>query len=51
VSSCPAYEPEPLELVPWRLDKVEALLEQDDFTEARSIAALLLMLRQRERQR
>ncbi len=47
----PGDEPEPLELVPWRLDKVEALLEQDDFTEARSIAALLLMLRQRERQR
>lgn len=44
----PGDEPEPLELVPWRLDKLDALLEQADFTEARSIAALLLMLRERQ---
>ncbi|MFC0445971.1 ADP compounds hydrolase NudE [Pseudidiomarina halophila] len=38
-------EPEPLERVPWLLSKAEALLAQDDFTEARSIAALLMTLR------
>lgn len=43
----PGDEPEPLELVPWSLNKVDALLDQDDFTEARSIAALLMMLRER----
>ena len=44
----PGDEPEPLELVPWQLQNIDALLEQDDFTEARSIAALLLMLRQQQ---
>lgn len=39
-------EPEPLEQVPWLLSKADALLEQDDFTEARSIAALLMTLRE-----
>lgn len=39
-------EPEPLEQVPWLLSKAEALLAQDDFTEARSIAALLMTLRE-----
>ncbi|RUO78628.1 ADP compounds hydrolase NudE [Pseudidiomarina taiwanensis] len=38
-------EPEPLEQVPWQLAKAEALLAQEDFTEARSIAALLMTLR------
>ncbi|RUO56503.1 ADP compounds hydrolase NudE [Pseudidiomarina homiensis] len=38
-------EPEPLEQVPWQLHKAEALLAQEDFTEARSIAALLMTLR------
>lgn len=47
----PGDEPEPLELVPWQLQNIDALLEQDDFTEARSIAALLLMLRQQQGQR
>lgn len=36
-------EPEPIELVPWRLDEMDALLQRDDFTEARSIAALFLV--------
>ena len=36
-------EPEPIEVVPWRLDDREALLGRDDFTEARSIAALFLV--------
>lgn len=35
-------EPEPLEVVPWSLDKVDELLEHPDFTESRSVAALLL---------
>lgn len=39
-------EPEPLEQVPWLLSKADALLEQEDFTEARSIAALLMTLRE-----
>jgi ADP-ribose diphosphatase len=42
-------EPEPLEQVPWLLSKAEALLEQEDFTEARSIAALLMTLRELQR--
>ena len=40
-------EPEPLEIVPWPLDAVDELLQQPDFTEARSVAALLLMQRWR----
>jgi len=38
-------EPEPLELVRWPIADVDALLARDDFTEARSIAALFLALR------
>lgn len=38
-------EPEPIEVVPWNLDELDALLERDDFTEARSIAALFLIER------
>lgn len=37
-------EPEPLQQVTWRLDEYPLLLEQEDFTEARSIAALLLVV-------
>lgn len=39
-------EPEPLEVVLWPIDEISSLLEQPDFTEARSIAALLLVERQ-----
>lgn len=39
-------EPEPLEVVRWPINEVAELLAQPDFTEARSIAALLLTLRQ-----
>ncbi len=39
----PGDEPEPIEVVPWRIDDLEALLAQRDFTEARSIAALFLV--------
>jgi ADP-ribose diphosphatase len=36
----PGDEPEPIEIVPWPLDRVDELLGREDFTEARSIAAL-----------
>lgn len=36
-------EPEPLEVVPVKLSEIETLLAREDFTEARSIAALLLV--------
>lgn len=35
-------EPEPLEVVPWRLSALPELMAQDELTEARSIAALFL---------
>lgn len=38
-------EPEPLEVVVWRWDALDALLLRDDFSEARSIAALWLAQR------
>ncbi len=38
-------EPEPLEVVPWAIDQLPQLLQRDDFSEARSIAALFLALR------
>jgi ADP-ribose diphosphatase len=39
-------EPEELEVVPWSLDEIDELIEAPDFLEARSLAALLLWLRQ-----
>lgn len=39
----PGDEPEPIEVVPWRLDDLDALLEHPEFFEARSIAALLFL--------
>lgn len=35
-------EPEPLELVPWKLNNLNELYTQEDFTEGRAFAALLL---------
>ena len=35
-------EPEPIEVVSWKLARLGDLLQRDDFTEARSIAALYL---------
>jgi ADP-ribose diphosphatase len=35
-------EPEPLEVVPWRMDDLSQLIGRDDCTEARSIAALFM---------
>jgi ADP-ribose diphosphatase len=39
---CAGDEPEEIEVVPWRLADVNALVARPDFTEARSIAALFL---------
>lgn len=36
-------EPEPIEVVPWALDDLQSLLAREDFSEARSIAALFLV--------
>ncbi len=36
-------EPEPIEVVPWKIAEFDRLLERDDFTEARSIAAFYLL--------
>jgi ADP-ribose diphosphatase len=44
-SPLPGDEPEPIEVVPWPLSDLDALLGRDDFDEARSIAALLLLER------
>lgn len=46
----PGDEPEPIEVVPWRLSEVDALLAREDFDEARSIAALLLVMRLLQRE-
>jgi ADP-ribose diphosphatase len=39
----PGDEPEEIEVVPWKISEIDALLERDDFNEGRSIAALYLM--------
>lgn len=39
-------EPEPLEIVPWKIVDYLTLLARDDFKEARSITALMLVLDQ-----
>jgi len=36
-------EPEEIEVLPWRLSELNALLQRDDCTEARSIAALYMV--------
>lgn len=38
----PGDEPEEIEVVPWALENIDALLEREDFSEARSLAALYL---------
>ena len=38
----PGDEPEEIEVVPWRLSQLSELLAQNDFTEARSVAALFM---------
>jgi ADP-ribose diphosphatase len=42
-STLPADEPEPLVVVPWRIDEISALLARPDFHEARAIAALYVI--------
>lgn len=44
-ASAEGDEPEPLEVIPWRWDNLDELMMRDDFTEARSIAALWLAKR------
>lgn len=39
----PGDEPEPLEVVPWKLSELPALLARDDVSEGRSIAALFIV--------
>jgi ADP-ribose diphosphatase len=39
----PGDEPEPIEVVPWKLAELEQLLNHDECTEARSIAALFMV--------
>lgn len=36
-------EPEPLEVIPWKLENLEQLLQHPECTEARSIAALFMV--------
>jgi len=38
-------EPEPLEVIPWPLNRIDELLARPDFSESRSISALLLAQR------
>lgn len=44
-SPLPGDEPEPIEVVPWGLADLDALLAREDFDEARCVAALLLLER------
>jgi ADP-ribose diphosphatase len=39
----PGDEPEELEVVPWKLDDLARLVQREDVTEGRSIAALFLV--------
>ncbi len=39
----PGDEPEEIEVVPWRLSRLDELLARDDLSEARSIASLFLV--------
>ncbi len=39
----PGDEPEEIEVVPWKIDKIDELLQRDDFAEGRSVAALYLL--------
>lgn len=39
----PGDEPEEIEVVPWKLDRIDELLAREDFSEARSIAGLFIV--------
>jgi ADP-ribose diphosphatase len=43
VQTAQGDEPEEIEVVPWKLSQLAALLQRDDCTEARSIAALFMV--------
>lgn len=43
VSNLEGDEPEPLEVVEWKLSDYKSLLAQEDFTEARSVVALMML--------
>lgn len=45
LQSAPGDEPEPIEVIPWKLSQVDELLAHPEFHEARSQAALLQLLR------
>jgi ADP-ribose diphosphatase len=47
----PADEPEPPEVVPWPLARLDELVSRSDFAEARAIAALFLLRQHLERER
>lgn len=49
-SKLPGDEPEPIEVIPWSMDNLDALLMREDFSEARSIAALFIAKRWLETQ-
>lgn len=36
-------EPEEIEVVPWKISEIDKLIERDDFSEGRSVAALYLL--------
>ncbi len=42
-STLPGDEPEPVEIVPWRLSQLDKLLAHEECTESRSIAGLFLL--------
>lgn len=42
IKRLPGDEPEEIEVVPWPLSKIPDLIERDDFSEARALAALYL---------
>jgi len=43
ISCLEGDEPEPLEIVEWKLSEYKSLLAQEDFNEARSVVALMLV--------
>jgi ADP-ribose diphosphatase len=47
----PGDEPEELEVVPWRLDRLHELILREEFSEGRSIAALFIVREWLERHR
>ncbi|EKD76829.1 MAG: ADP-ribose diphosphatase NudE [uncultured bacterium] len=42
-------EPEPIEVLPWKLNNIDALLAHPEFHESRSVAAVLLLERMRRK--